>query len=118
MENPFRVPKPGEWVLPPQGALRDLGLRRLGRGFGGSEEHRGKSVPDINGKEVCQRVRSDNTLESVKIICISGMIEQDKVADLMAAGANAAGAWIAGAVESLTGSAIPKAPTCFPSTAE
>ena len=36
-------------------------------------------LPDINGREVCQRVRSDNTLEDVKIICISGMIEQDKV---------------------------------------
>ncbi len=45
-------------------------------------------LPDINGKEVCQRVRSDSTLESVKIICISGMIEQDKIADLKASGAN------------------------------
>ena len=45
-------------------------------------------LPDINGKEVCQRVRSDETLDSVKIICISGMVEQDKVADLKAAGAN------------------------------
>jgi excisionase family DNA binding protein len=45
-------------------------------------------LPDINGKEVCQRVRSDSTLDSVKIICISGMVEQDKVADLRAAGAD------------------------------
>jgi excisionase family DNA binding protein len=45
-------------------------------------------LPDINGKEVCQRVRSDSTLEQVKIICISGMIEQDKIADLKASGAN------------------------------
>lgn len=45
-------------------------------------------LPDINGKEVCQRVRSDSTLDSVRIICISGMIEQDKVDDLMAAGAD------------------------------
>ncbi len=29
-------------------------------------------LPDINGKEVCQRIRSDDTLEAVKIICISG----------------------------------------------
>ena len=43
---------------------------------------------DINGKEVCQRVRSDSTMESVKIICISGMVEQDKIADLRAAGAD------------------------------
>ena len=45
-------------------------------------------LPDINGKEVCQRVRSDPSLQTVKIICISGMVEQDKVADLKAAGAN------------------------------
>ena len=45
-------------------------------------------LPDINGKEVCQRVRSDSNLETVKIICISGMVEQDKVADLKDAGAN------------------------------
>jgi len=45
-------------------------------------------LPDINGKEVCQRVRSDATLDTVKIICISGMVEQDKVAELRAAGAN------------------------------
>jgi excisionase family DNA binding protein len=45
-------------------------------------------LPDINGKEVCQRVRSDPNLDSVKIICISGMVEQDKVADLKAAGAD------------------------------
>ena len=45
-------------------------------------------LPDINGKEVCQRVRSDPTLEMVKVICISGMVEQDKIADLRASGAN------------------------------
>jgi excisionase family DNA binding protein len=45
-------------------------------------------LPDINGKEVCQRVRSDGNLEAVKIICISGMVEQDKVADLKTAGAD------------------------------
>ncbi|MCY2989834.1 MAG: response regulator [Planctomycetota bacterium] len=45
-------------------------------------------LPDINGKEVCQRVRKDENLQSVKIICISGMVEQDKIAELKAAGAN------------------------------
>ena len=45
-------------------------------------------LPDINGKEVCQRVRADDTLEMVKIICISGMVEEDKISDLMASGAN------------------------------
>jgi excisionase family DNA binding protein len=45
-------------------------------------------LPDINGKEVCQRVRADPTLEAVKVICISGMVEADKVNDLRAAGAD------------------------------
>jgi excisionase family DNA binding protein len=45
-------------------------------------------LPDINGREVCQRVRTDKALDDVRIICISGMVEQDKVADLKAAGAN------------------------------
>jgi excisionase family DNA binding protein len=45
-------------------------------------------LPDINGKEVCQRVRSDKTMDDVRIICISGMVEEDKIEDLKASGAN------------------------------
>jgi excisionase family DNA binding protein len=45
-------------------------------------------LPDINGKEVCQRVRADSTLEDVRILCISGMIEEDKVQDLKLSGAD------------------------------
>lgn len=45
-------------------------------------------LPDINGKEVCQRVRSDPAMDDVKIICISGMVEADRIDDLKAAGAN------------------------------
>ncbi|MCH7988221.1 MAG: response regulator [Planctomycetes bacterium] len=45
-------------------------------------------LPDINGKEVCQRVRKDETLEDVKIICISGMVEKDKIGELKEAGAD------------------------------
>jgi excisionase family DNA binding protein len=45
-------------------------------------------LPDINGKEVCQRVRGDKSMDDVRIICISGMIEDDKVKDLRASGAN------------------------------
>jgi two-component system OmpR family response regulator len=45
-------------------------------------------LPDINGREVCVRVRSDKTLDEVKIVCISGMVETDKVSDLLDAGAN------------------------------
>ena len=43
-------------------------------------------LPDINGKEVCQRVRSDKTMDDVRIICISGMVEEDKIEDLKAVG--------------------------------
>jgi excisionase family DNA binding protein len=45
-------------------------------------------LPDINGKEVCHRVRSDNTLEEVRIICISGMVEEDRIQELKLAGAD------------------------------
>jgi DNA-binding response OmpR family regulator len=45
-------------------------------------------LPDINGKEVCQRVRSDKTMDDVRIICISGMVEEEKVGELKAAGAD------------------------------
>jgi excisionase family DNA binding protein len=45
-------------------------------------------LPDINGKEVCMRVRSDPTMQEVRILCISGMIEDEKIQDLKAAGAN------------------------------
>jgi DNA-binding response OmpR family regulator len=45
-------------------------------------------LPDINGREVCQRVRGDSTMDDVRIICISGMVEEDKIEDLKAAGAN------------------------------
>ncbi len=45
-------------------------------------------LPDINGKEVCQRVRTDKSMDDVRIICISGMVEEDKIEDLKGAGAN------------------------------
>ena len=45
-------------------------------------------LPDINGKEVCHRVRADSTMEDVRIICISGMIEEDKIQELKLAGAD------------------------------
>jgi excisionase family DNA binding protein len=45
-------------------------------------------LPDINGREVCQRVRKDLGADDVRIICISGMVEEDKVDELKAAGAN------------------------------
>ncbi len=45
-------------------------------------------LPDINGKEVCRRLRSDEKLKGVKILCISGMVERRKVGELKKAGAN------------------------------
>ena len=45
-------------------------------------------LPDINGKEVCQRVRSDKSMDDLRIICISGMVEEDRIAELKEAGAD------------------------------
>jgi excisionase family DNA binding protein len=45
-------------------------------------------LPDINGKEVCHRVRADSTLEDVRILCISGMLEDDKIQELRLSGAD------------------------------
>ncbi|MEM1305422.1 MAG: response regulator, partial [Planctomycetota bacterium] len=43
---------------------------------------------DINGMEVCQLVRSDKSMDDVRIICISGMVEEAKIQKLREAGAN------------------------------
>ena len=45
-------------------------------------------LPDINGREVCQLVRSDSTMDDVRIICISGMVEESKIQQLRDSGAN------------------------------
>jgi DNA-binding response OmpR family regulator len=45
-------------------------------------------LPDLNGKLVCQHVRSDRSLDTVKILCISGMVEPAKVTELKESGAN------------------------------
>ena len=45
-------------------------------------------LPDINGKEVCRLVRSQKAMDDVQIICISGMVEEDKIQELRDAGAN------------------------------
>jgi excisionase family DNA binding protein len=46
------------------------------------------NLPDINGREVCHRVRADSNLEEVRIICISGTVEEDKIQELKLAGAD------------------------------
>jgi CheY-like chemotaxis protein len=33
-------------------------------------------LPDINGQAVCELIRRDPTMADIKIICISGMIEE------------------------------------------
>jgi excisionase family DNA binding protein len=45
-------------------------------------------LPDINGKEVCNRVRADASLEEVRILCMSGLVEEDKIQELRLAGAD------------------------------
>jgi two-component system response regulator RpaA len=45
-------------------------------------------LPDINGKAVCELVRGDPTMSDIKIICISGMVEEDKIEELKEAGAD------------------------------
>ena len=45
-------------------------------------------LPDINGKAVCELIRSDSTMSDIKIICISGLVEEDKVQELRDAGAD------------------------------
>lgn len=45
-------------------------------------------LPDINGKEVCQRVRSDSSMDDCRIICISGMVEESRIDELREAGAD------------------------------
>ena len=45
-------------------------------------------LPDINGQAVCELIRQDPTMADIKIICISGMVEEDKIAELKKAGAD------------------------------
>ena len=43
-------------------------------------------LPDINGQAVCELIRRDPTMADIKIICISGMIEEDKIQELTRVG--------------------------------
>jgi two-component system, OmpR family, response regulator RpaA len=45
-------------------------------------------LPDINGQAVCGIIRGDSAMSDIKIICISGMIEADKIQELTEAGAD------------------------------
>ena len=45
-------------------------------------------LPDINGNMVCRRLRANKNLDSVKILCVSGVIDQSEVKNLKEAGAD------------------------------
>lgn len=45
-------------------------------------------LPDINGNIVCQTIRENPELDSMKIIIISGVVNQDEVNDLLKSGAD------------------------------
>lgn len=46
-------------------------------------------LPDINGNVVCKRVRGKSELAGIKILCVSGVINEEEIEGLMGAGADA-----------------------------
>jgi excisionase family DNA binding protein len=45
-------------------------------------------LPDINGNLVCARIKANPQLQDTKIIIVSGVVKQDEIEDLRAAGAD------------------------------
>ena len=45
-------------------------------------------LPDINGNVVCKTVRANQDLQSMKIVIVSGVVNQDEINDLLKAGAD------------------------------
>lgn len=45
-------------------------------------------LPDINGNAVCRRIRADKSLEHVRIIIVSGVVNREDVETLLDAGAD------------------------------
>jgi two-component system OmpR family response regulator len=45
-------------------------------------------LPDINGNVVCQTIRKNPAFEHIKIIIVSGVVNQDEINDLLKAGAD------------------------------
>jgi len=45
-------------------------------------------LPDVNGNVVCQRVRERDDMNDCKILCVSGVVNQQEIQGLMDAGAN------------------------------
>jgi excisionase family DNA binding protein len=46
-------------------------------------------LPDVNGNIVCQRIRTNDEMVDTKIVFVSGVVNQQEVSQLMAAGADA-----------------------------
>ena len=46
-------------------------------------------LPDINGNIVCKRVREKSELRGIRVLCVSGVINEEEIQGLMAAGADA-----------------------------
>ena len=45
-------------------------------------------LPDINGNVVCQTVRNNPKFEAMKIIIVSGVVNQEEINELLSAGAD------------------------------
>lgn len=45
-------------------------------------------LPDINGNIVCERIRSNPAFSETKIVCVSGVVNQEEVQSLLRAGAD------------------------------
>lgn len=45
-------------------------------------------LPDVNGNVVCQTIREDPQFAKTKIIIVSGVVNQDEIADLLKSGAD------------------------------
>jgi len=45
-------------------------------------------LPDVNGNVVCQTVRQNPDLAGMKVIIVSGVVNQDEISDLLKAGAD------------------------------
>jgi two-component system OmpR family response regulator len=45
-------------------------------------------VPDVNGNVVCQTIRKNPNFEHMKIVIVSGMVNQDEIDDLLRSGAD------------------------------
>lgn len=45
-------------------------------------------LPDINGNAVCRAIRQNPAFQSIRIIVVSGVVNQEEVNELMKAGAN------------------------------